>query len=60
MDKDFTDMPVWNTAMELAVDIFNLTVKLPKSEDYALKSQLRRLAESISANIAEAFGRFHH
>lgn len=59
MYKDFTEMPVWNTAMELAVDVFNLTLNLPKSEDYALKSQIRRSAESVSANIAEAFGRFH-
>lgn len=59
MYKDFTEMPVWINAMELAVDVFNLTINLPKSEDYALKSQIRRSAESVSANIAEAFGRFH-
>ena len=59
MYKDFTEMPVWNTAMELAVEVFQVSVPLPKSEDYALKSQIRRSAESISANIAEAFGRFH-
>ena len=59
MYKDFTEMPVWSDAMEVAVAIFRLSVSLPKSEDYALKSQIRRSAESISANIAEAFGRFH-
>jgi four helix bundle protein len=59
MYKDFTEMPVWCDAMEVAVAIFHLSVPLPKSEDYALKSQIRRSAESISANIAEAFGRFH-
>lgn len=59
MYKDFTEMPVWKEAMEVATETFFLTVNLPKSEDYALKSQLRRSSESISANIAEAFGRFH-
>ena len=53
----FEEMPVWKLAMEIAVDIFKLTVSLPKSEDYALISQIRRSAESISSNIAEGFGR---
>jgi four helix bundle protein len=50
-------MPVWKLAMEIAVDVFRLTISLPKSEDYALTSQIRRSSESISANIAEGFGR---
>ncbi len=50
-------MPVWKLAMEIAVEVFNLTVPLPKSEDYALTSQIRRSAESISSNISEGFGR---
>ena len=53
----FEDMPVWKLAMKIAIDVFNLTVPLPKCEDYALKSQIRDSAESISANIAEGFGR---
>lgn len=53
----FEEMPVWKLAMKIAVDVFNLTVPLPKCEDYALKSQIRDSAESISANIAEGFGR---
>ncbi|MCP4552513.1 MAG: four helix bundle protein [Bacteroidetes bacterium] len=33
------------------------TLTLSKSEDYGLTSQLRRSANSISANVAAAFGR---
>ena len=55
--NDFTEMPVWNTAMDIAEDVFHLTARLPRKEDYGLTSQLRRAALSISANIAEGFGR---
>ena len=57
MFKDFTEMPVWQKAMEIAVEGFFLSEILPRKEDYGLTSQLRRSAESILANIAEAFGR---
>ncbi len=43
--------------MEVAESIFEITKNLPRSEDYGLTSQIRRSALSISANIAEAFGR---
>ena len=59
MFKTFKEMPVWQLAMEIAVDIFNATDILPKKEDYGFTSQIRRSALSISANIAEAFGRSH-
>ena len=55
--NDFTNMPVWQKAIEIGEDVFRLTISLPKSEDYGLTSQLRRASVSISANIAEAFGR---
>lgn len=57
MFTDFTEMPVWQKAMNIAVECFFLSERLPRKEDYGLTSQLRRSAESISANIAEAFGR---
>ncbi|MCL4491376.1 MAG: four helix bundle protein [Nitrospirae bacterium] len=59
MYKSFKEMPIWQDAMEIAVKLFLLTEKLPKKEDYGLTSQIRRSAVSISANIAEAFGRQH-
>ena len=52
-------MPVWQEAMETAVAIFELTTSLPRVEDFALTSQIRRSSNSVPANIAEAFGRYH-
>ena len=45
--------------MDIAVEIFENSNGFPKKEDYSLTSQIRRSATSISANIAEAYGRFH-
>ncbi|MEW6512335.1 MAG: four helix bundle protein [Bacteroidota bacterium] len=59
MFRSFKDMPVWQEAMAIAETVFKLTNNLPKREDYGLTSQLRRAALSISANLAEGFGRAH-
>jgi len=59
MYKSFKDMPVWQQATEIAENVQTLTQGLPRSEDYGFTSQIRRSALSISANIAEAYGRNH-
>ncbi|MEK6576478.1 MAG: four helix bundle protein [Nitrospirota bacterium] len=57
--NSFDEMPVWQKAMDLAVNIFKLTEKLPKKEDYGLTSQIRSSALSVAGNISEGFGRKH-
>lgn len=59
MYKSFKDMPAWQKAMELAETVHVFTDNLPKKEDYGFTSQIRRSALSISANLAEGFGRKH-
>jgi four helix bundle protein len=50
-------MPVWQNALQLSGIVFDMTISLPKSEDYGLTSQIRQSSNSSTANIAEAFGR---
>ena len=45
--------------MDLAEQVFAITERLPKKEDYGLTSQIRRSALSVPANLAEGFGRKH-
>ena len=59
MYNDFKEMKIWQDAISVAEKIFVSTENLPKKEDYGFTSQIRRSALSISANIAEAFGRNH-
>lgn len=55
--RDHTDLLVWQLAMDLAVEIYKITADFPREESYAMTSQLRRAAVSISSNIAEGYGR---
>ena len=57
MFKSFKEMPVWQNSMDLSEKVFKLSISLPRSEDYSLTSQIRRSSNSVSGNIAEAFGR---
>ncbi len=57
--KSYRDLMVWQKAMDLTVLIYALTEGLPRHEEFGLKSQIRRSASSIPANIAEGHGRDH-
>ncbi|HEV7746779.1 MAG TPA: four helix bundle protein [Pyrinomonadaceae bacterium] len=55
--KRFEDLPVWNTAIDLAVAIYALTAKPECVPHPAVKDQIERAAVSVSNNIAEGFER---
>lgn len=55
--RSFTEMPVWVKAHNLSVEVFKLTINLPRSEDYGLTSQIRKSSNGVAACISEGFGR---
>jgi four helix bundle protein len=55
--RNHRDLLVWQKSIELVTDIYSLSSHFPKSEQFALTSQLRRAAISVPANIAEGAAR---
>lgn len=53
----FEDLGTWQESQNLAVKVYKLTAGFPQEEKFGLTNQLRRAASSVSANIAEGFGR---
>ena len=53
----FRDLRVWQTGMDLLVEMYTLARQLPAEEKYGLCSQIRRAAVSIPSNIAEGYNR---
>lgn len=60
MINDFYDLNAWKEAHELVLMTYKLLSKYPKEEKYGIVDQLRRSVTSISANIAEGFGRYSY
>ena len=57
--KNFKDLLVWQRAVDLVPQLYELLRGFPKEETYALSDQIRRAAVSIPANIAEGQARQH-
>ncbi len=53
----FTDLNVWKEGHKLVLMIYKVTQTFPTRETYSIVDQMRRAAASITANIAEGFGR---
>jgi len=57
MNKDYTDLEVWQESTKLVNHIYELTKLFPKEEQFGLTNQIRRAAVSIPSNTAEGCGR---
>ena len=59
MAEAFKKLKAWQAAYKMVLEIYKITEKFPKHEMYGMTSQIRRAAVSVSANIAEGYGRQH-
>lgn len=57
--NSFKDLIVWQKGMDLVVECYRISRKLPKQEVFGLCSQIQRSATSVPSNIAEGNGRDH-
>jgi four helix bundle protein len=55
---DFTEMPVWKSAFDMLLKVYQITRQFPLEERFGLTSDMRRAANSVVHNIAEGFGRY--
>ena len=53
MINSFRDLTVWQKSMDLVVQVYRLTEKMPTTEKYGLTLQVRRATVSIPSNVAE-------
>lgn len=56
--RDFTDLRTWKTARKLRAEIYRVSLSFPGEEKFGLSSQMRRVAVSVTANLAEGYGRY--
>jgi four helix bundle protein len=55
----FRDLVAWKESREFRIMISKLAEKFPREEKYSLTTQIKRSSRSITANIAEGYGRYH-
>jgi four helix bundle protein len=55
--KSFEELIVWQKAHQFVLQVYQITSKFPREEQFGLTSQLRRAAISIPANIVEGYSK---
>ena len=52
--ESFKDLIVYQKAYRLAMEIFEISKKFPKEEQYPLTDQIRRSSRSVTSCIGES------
>lgn len=55
VNKSYHKLILWQKFRELLLCVYKLMDKLPKSEDFGLKSQMRRAIVSVLSNFVEGY-----
>ena len=58
--KSFEELTCWKKSRELKRELYQLAKNLPLYEQYKLASQIRGASVSVTANIAEGYGRYSY
>jgi four helix bundle protein len=58
--RGFEDLECFQLAIEVMVKIHEFAKSLPTDEKFDMFSQIRRSSKSVTANIAEGYGRYHY
>lgn len=56
----FRDLEAWKEARKFKKGIIQICKKFPPEEKYSLIDQIKRSSRSITANIAEGYGRYNY
>ncbi len=56
----FEDLECFRLALDVIVNAHDLARVLPADEKFDLAGQIRQSSKSVTANIAEGYGRFHY
>ena len=58
--RGFEDLECYQLALEVMARIHVFSKNLPADQKYDLYAQIRRSSKGVTANIAEAYGRYHY
>ena len=58
--RGFEDLECYQLALEVMAKIHSFSKTLPSYEKHDLYAQIRRASKGVTANIAEAYGRYHY
>ena len=58
--RGFEDLECYKLALHVIIGVHELIKSLPPEEKYDLVTQIRRSSKSVTANIAEGYGRYHY
>ena len=53
----YKNLEIWQLAREISIQIHQMTLSLPKFEQFEEASQIRRSSKSVRSNIVEGYGR---
>jgi four helix bundle protein len=58
--RGFEDLDCFKLALDIVVNAHSFAKTLPPEEKYDMVTQMCRATKSITANIAEGYGRYHY